>query len=97
MRSSLTLGTRGKLSSRVKRTLVIASFGFIQVINTAAVAENAQRAQINDANFVHYTVEAPEVRDTKQVSDYNAEVDKKNIIDDDKEVLLIIKMFTQWL
>jgi hypothetical protein len=31
MRTSLSLGTRGKLSKKVKRSLVIASFGFISI------------------------------------------------------------------
>lgn len=35
MRNSLTLGTRGKLSKRVKRSLVIASFGFIAIANVS--------------------------------------------------------------
>jgi hypothetical protein len=88
MRSSLTLGTRGKLSSKVKRTLVIASFGFIEISNVVPGGGGS-----NDSSGVNENIK----NSLNQRVLSTIKQRKLAVIEDEKDLVLIIKIFTQCL
>jgi hypothetical protein len=78
MKNSLSLGTRGKLSKNIKRSLVVASFGFIQISTFVGGGGSNNDWASNSAKI------EDELKDRLL-----------KIAQDDQEVVLIIKIFTQ--
>jgi hypothetical protein len=78
MKNSLSLGTRGKLSKNIKRSLVVASFGFIQISTFVGGGGSNNDWATNNAKI------EDELKDRLL-----------KIAQDDQEVVLIIKIFTQ--
>jgi hypothetical protein len=82
MRTSLSLGTRGKLSKNVKRALIIASFGFI-ALSIPKVIRNGGLSSSYEYESKYEETHQDRV--------------KKRIKTDDIELIMILKIMLKYI